>query len=89
MGSEADTSLENLLTEIDDLFMKQKADIGRCTRAKHPVEVELGTVPHREGARRMSQEEGERANQVVRNLLAFGMIKPSLSPWASSIVIVK
>ena len=69
--------------------MQHKADIGRCTIAKHPVELEPGATPHREGARRMSPDKAERANQEVRNLLALGMIQPSLSPWASGIVMVK
>ena len=59
-GSKASTSLENILTSevniFDDLFMKHKADICRCTIAKYPVEVEPGAVPHSEGARRMSPE---------------------------------
>ena len=42
--------------------MKHKADIGRCTIAKHPVEIEPGAVTHREGARRMSPEKAARAN---------------------------
>ena len=62
-GSEASTSLENILTEFDDFFIKHKVDIGRCTIAKHPVETEPGAVPHREGARRMSPEKAARANQ--------------------------
>ena len=37
----------------------------------------------------MSPEKAERANQEVRKLLALGMIQPSLSPWASGIVMVK
>ena len=82
-------SLGKILIEFDNLFMKHKADIGRCTIAKHTVEVEPGAVPHREGARRMSPEKAERANQEVRNLLALRMIRPSLSPWASGIVMVK
>ena len=88
-GSEGSTSLENILTEFDDLFMKHKAEIGRCTIAKHPVEVEPGAIPHREGARRVSPEKTERANQEVRNLLFLVMIQPSLSPWASGVVMVK
>ena len=88
-GPKASASLENILTEFDDLFMKHKADIGRCAIAKHPVDVEPGAVPHREGARRMSPEKAERANQEVRNILAPGIIQPSLSPWASGIVMVK
>ena len=88
-GASACESLSNLLNDFDELFMKHKADIGRCTIAKHTVEVEPGAVPHRECARRMSPEKAERANQEVRNLLALGMIQPSLSPWASGIVMVK
>ena len=88
-GASACESLGNILNEFDDLFMKHKADIGHFTIAKHTVELEPGAVPHREGARRMSPEKAERANQEVRNLLALGMIPPSLSPWASGIVMVK
>ena len=88
-GASACESLDRILNEFDDLFMKHKADIGRCTIAKHTVEVEPGAVPHREGARRMSPEKAERANQEVRNLLALRMIRSSLSPWASGIVMVK
>ena len=88
-GASACESLENILREFDDLFMKHKADIGRCTIAKHSVDIEPGAIPHRERARRMSPEKGERANQEVRNLLALGMIQPSQSPWAGGIVMVK
>ena len=89
-GQTARDSLDNILTEFDELFMKHKADIGRCKSAKHTVEVvDPGDTPHREGARRMSREKAERANQEVRNLLPLGMIQPSLSPWASVIVMVK
>ena len=69
--------------------MKYKADIGKCKIAKHPMEVEPGAVPHSEGARRMSPEKAERDNCEVRDLLALGMNQPSLSPWASGIVVVK
>ena len=37
----------------------------------------------------MSPDKAERANQEIRDLLALGMIPPSLSPWASGIVMVK
>ena len=89
MGTDCPRLAEQILAEFDDLFMKHKADIGRCTIAKHPVELEPGAIPHREGARRMSPDKAERANQEVRNRLALDMIQPSLSPWASGIVMVK
>ena len=69
--------------------MKYKADIGQCKNAKHPVEIEPGAVPHREGARRLSPETAEHANQEVRDFLALGLIQTSLSPWASGIVKLK
>ena len=72
-------SQKNILTKFDDLFMKHKADTGRCLIAKHSVEVERGAIPHREGARRMSPEKAERSNQEKRSLLALRMIQPSLS----------
>ena len=81
-GASASESLGNILQVFDDLFMKHKADIGRCTIANHPA-------PYHPGARRMSPEKAERANQDVRNLLALRTIQPSLSPWASGTVMAK
>ena len=87
--STASDTLSKLLSVFDDLFMKYKADIIKCKIDKHTVEIEPGAVPHSEGARIMSPDNAERANQVVRDLLALGMVQPSLSPWASGIVMVK
>ena len=53
------------------------------------MEVEPGAVPHRKGARRMSPEKAQHANQKVRDLLALGLIQPSLLPWASGVVMVE
>ena len=88
-GESIKSRLEKLLFEFDDLFMKHKADIGRCKIAKHRIEVLPDAIPHREGARRMSPEKAEKANAEVKNLLALGIIQPSFSPWASGIVMVK
>ena len=90
-GTTARTTLEKLLHEAwskkhkawsihKTLFKKHKGDIRLSKIAKHPVEVEPHVVPQREGARRMSPEKAERANQEVRNLLALGMIQP-LDKW--------
>ena len=54
--STARDTLEKLLTDVDDLFMKYKADIGKCKKAKQLLEVEPGAVLHRKDARRMSRE---------------------------------
>ena len=86
---EARNKLEIILNEYEDLFMKNKSDIGRCKIAKHKIELELEAIPHREGARRITPDKAAKANQEVQNLLALGLIQPSYSPWASGIVLVK
>ena len=88
-GEGARDKLASVLSEYDDLFMKNKSDIGRCKIAKHRIELEPDAIPHREGARRMSPDKAAKANQEVQNLLALGLIQPSYSPWASGIVMVK
>ena len=88
-GEGARDKLASVLSEYDDLFMKNKFDIGRCKIAKHRIELEPEAIPHREGARRMSPDKAAKANQEVQNLLALGLIQPSYSPWASGIVMVK
>ena len=75
-GKGARDQLAKILDEYDDLFMKHKADIGKCTIAKHRIELEPEAIPHREGARRMSHDKAAKANQEVRNLLALGLIQP-------------
>ena len=83
-GSEVSASLENILTEFDDFFMKHKADIGRCTIVKHPVEVEPGAIPHREGASRMSPEKAERANKEVLPCFLYKEDIQPACPWNDS-----
>ena len=69
--------------------MKHKADIGRCKKEKHRIELKPEATPHREGARRMSPDKAAKANQEVQNLLALGLFQPSYTPWANRIVMVK
>ena len=77
------------MVEYDSLFMKHKADLGRCKILEHFIDLEPEVIPHREGARRMTPDKASKANEEVRHLLALGMIQPSYSPWAIKIVMVK
>ena len=88
-GEKACEELESLMLEYDSLFMKHKADLGRCKILEHFIDLEPDAIPHREGARRMTPDKASKANEEVRHLLALGMIQPSYSPWASGIVMVK
>ena len=53
-------SLRAVLNRNADVFSKDKADIGCCNFVEHEIELEEGAVPHREGARRMTAQEGAR-----------------------------
>ena len=42
-------SLRAVLSRNADVFSRHKADISCCTFVEHEVEIEEGSVPHREG----------------------------------------
>ena len=78
-----------VLSEYNDLFMKNKADIGKRKIAKHRIEQQPEAILRREGARRISQDKAAKANCEGQNLLAFGSYQPTYSPLAGGIVLVK
>ena len=52
-------SLRAVLSWNADVFSKHKADIGCCNFVEHEIEIEEGSVPHREEARRMTPNKSE------------------------------
>ena len=75
-GSTAGDTLEKLLTEFDVLFVKYKADFGKCKLAEHPVDVQPGAVPHLDGARESPQK---RQNVLPRKYVtSWHLSRPSL-----------
>ena len=65
--------LRDLLNRNADVFSKHKANIGRCNFVEHEIELEEGTVPHREGARRMTPHKSEECRAEIEMLLAMGL----------------
>ena len=63
-----------------DVFSNHKADIGCCNFVEHEIELEEGTVLHREGARRMTPHKSEACRAEIERLLEYDMIEPSKSP---------
>ena len=47
-------SLRVVLNRNADVFSKNQANIGCCNFVEHEIEIEEGSVPHTEGARRMA-----------------------------------
>jgi transposase InsO family protein len=78
-----------LLRQNEDLFSKNKTDIGLTTLAEHDIELIPGAQPFRETCRRQNPEKGKAAQETVDDLLRLGMAVESKSPFASGIVIVR
>ena len=72
-----------------DVFSKQNNDIGCCNFVENEIEIEEDSVPHREGARRMTPHKLEACRKEVEMLMEYDMIEPSKSPWACGIDMAK
>ena len=79
--------LREVLNRNADVFSRHKADIGCCNFVEHEIEFEEGTVPHREGARRITPHKSCRAE--IEMLLEYDKIEPSKLPWACGVVMAK
>ena len=92
-GNLADKELDSLravLSRNADVFSKHNADIGCCNFVEHEIEIEEGSVPHREGARRrMTPHKSEACRKEIEMLMEYDMIDPSKSPWACGVVMAK
>ena len=91
-GKISDNELDSLRAVLDrnaDVFSKHKADIGCCNFVEHEIEIEEGSVPHREGARRMTPNKSEACRKEIEMLMEYDMIEPSKSPWACGVVMAK
>ena len=82
-------SLRAVLNRNADVFSKHKADIGCCNFVEHEIEIKEGSVPHREGARRMTPNKSEACRKEIEMLMEYDMIEPSKSPWACGVVMAK
>ena len=82
-------SLRAVLSRNADVFSKHKADIGCCNFVEHEIEIEEGSVPHWEGARRMTPHKSEACRKEIEMLMEYDMIEPSKSPWACGVVMAK
>ena len=82
-------SLRAVLNRNADVFSEHKADIGCCNFVEHEIEIEEGSVPHREGARRMTPNKSEACRKEIEMLMEYDMIEPSKSPWACGVVMAK
>ena len=92
LGKQLDQSQRNalmaLLSEYRNAFALRPDEIGFTHKFVHTIDTgdskPITTVPYR-----VSPEKRKITNQLVQELLDAAVIKPSCSPWASPIVLVK
>ena len=82
-------SLRAVLNRNADFFSKHKADIGCCSFVEHENEIEESSVPHREGARRMTPHKSDACRNEIEMLMEYDMIEPSKSPYACGVAMAK
>ena len=84
-GKISDKELYSLRT----FFSKHKADIGFCNFVEHEIGIDEGSVPHREGAGRMTPHKSEACRKEIEMLMEYDLIEPSKSPWACGVFMAK
>ena len=80
--------VELLLRENLDVFAWSDADLGFTDKVKHTIIV-TGDGPIRQQYRRIPPSVHNEVRAHIEDLLARGIIRPSTSPWASPIVVVR
>ena len=85
LSQEQKKELEKLLNDFSDVL---KAEPGRTTIAEHSLETGSAT-PIRQPPYRLPHAYREIIRKELEQMEAEGIIEPSLSEWASPIVLVK
>lgn len=81
-------AVKNLLNEFKDTFSKNDHDLGRTTLGEHCIDTG-DALPVRQPPRRTPRAfEGE-DQRALEKLQKQGTVRPSTSPWASPIVLVR
>ena len=82
--------LSSLLNEFRDVFPADLPDgLPPSREVDHPIEVIPGSKPVSKPAYRLSHSEAQEVERQLAEYVRKGFIRPSSSPWASPILLVK
>ena len=88
LTQEKRTRLQALLTQYDDIFAYTPDQLGRCSVVKHRIDTGHHP-PVRLRSYRTSPANKEEIDRQIQEMLQNDIISPSVSPWSSSVVLVK
>lgn len=81
------TQLQALLDEYRDIFALSPSELGRTNLVQHTIDTE-GHAPIRLRPYRAPQVQKETIEKHIGDMLERNVIQPSVSPWASPVVLV-
>ncbi len=79
--------LRNMLYEQREAFANEEHPIGRTNLVKHDV-VLTDPMPIKQPPRRVPIHLRDETDKEIQSMLEKGVIEPSVSPWASPVVLV-
>lgn len=79
---------QDLLLEYRDIFSEGEFDIGHSTVAKHKI-ILTDNVPFKQRHRRIPPSLYKEVQAHLEQMVQCGVIRPSESPWASGVVLVR
>ena len=85
---EQQTKMKEFLWHNKSIFARNINELGTTTKAEHLIDTG-GSHPIKQLPRRLPNVLREEVNRQVGEMLDSGVIRPSKSPWASPIVLVK
>ncbi|MCG8112252.1 MAG: reverse transcriptase, partial [Candidatus Thiodiazotropha taylori] len=80
--------MKTLLLKFQDSFSKNEWDLGLTHLTAHPINTG-SAEPVKQPPRRVPLAYADAEKQAIEDLKAKGVIRPSVSPWASPIVLVR
>ena len=81
-------SIFDLLQKHEDIFSSGDTDKGHCTFVKHMINL-TDETPFKQRHRRIPPAMIDEVRSHIEQLAAGGIIRPSHSPWASNVVLVR
>ena len=81
-------NMTKVLNDNQAMFASSTGDLGKTGLVKHHINTE-GQGPIRLRPYRIHHNEKEELNSILQELLENKLIRPSVSPWAAPVVLVK
>ena len=80
--------VHELMIEYQHLFALNELELGKLSMVKHEIKLN-NPVPFKDRYRCIPPPEFDEVRNHLRDMLKVGMMRKSVSPWASPVVLVQ